>query len=413
MEKAPLFVNKKEVAFFIVGLLCAFCLSLSFEYYEFSKIKKTPVFTTNATILGVYKKYSKTGKEYQLLKLRTKHFDFYSFSKPINLGINDRVLVKFPTKQITFYKYLKSFFTQIYSLQLLQKASSDFLHVNVSKQHNSVQMQELFLALFFAKPYSKELRFKISQWGIAHLVAISGFHLGILSTILFFLCKPVYTFFQDKFFPYRNAYADLALVVFILLGIYVYYINVVPSILRAYVMSIVGFLLFAKNIKLLSFSTLFLCIGIILVFFPKLLFSISFFFSVMGVFYIYLFLHYFVSLNKYLVFFLLNFWVYVLMLPVVHYFFEIFTFYQLLSPFISMLFVLFYPIELFLHVIGFGGFFDVWIGKFLEVPMHIYALHVNLWSLLMYLSFSLLAIGLGFLLSLCPSLLCLFFSFKI
>lgn len=392
MEKAPLFLTKKEAVFFLIGLVCAFCLSLSFEYYKFSQIKRNPVFTTNAKILGIYDKYSKSGKKYQLLKLRTKHFDFYSFSKPTNLSINDKVLVKFPTEKITFYKYLKSFFIQIYSLQLLHKSFPDFLHVNVSKQHNSVQMQELFLALFFAKPYSKELRFKISQWGIAHLVAISGFHLGILSTILFFLLKPIYTFFQDKFFPYRNAYADLAFIVFILLGVYVYYINVVPSILRAYVMSIVGFLLFAKNIKLLSFSTLFLCIGIILVFFPKLLFSVSFFFSVMGVFFIYLFLHYFAFLNKYLIFFLLNFWVYVLMLPVVHYFFDIFTFYQLLSPLISMLFVLFYPIELFLHVTSFGGIFDVWIGKFLEVPMSIYSLHVSLWHLLIYLLFSLLAI---------------------
>ena len=82
-------------------------------------------------------------------------------------------------------------------------------------------------------PISKELREDITKWGIAHLVAISGFHLGILSAILFFLLKPIYTFFQDRYFPYRNRTDDLAFIVFLLLGSYAYFIDMTPSVVRA------------------------------------------------------------------------------------------------------------------------------------------------------------------------------------
>lgn len=253
-------------------------------------------------------------------------------------------------------------------------------------------MQELFGALFFALPVSKELRDEIAQWGISHLVAISGFHLGVLSSILYFLLKPLYRFFQDRFFPYRNSFFDLAFIVFLLLGFYVYYIDLTPSVLRAYVMGIVGFFFFSKNMQILSFSTLFFTICLVLVFFPKLLFSISFWFSVAGVYYIFLFLHHFSHLRKSAIFILLNFWVYILMMPVIHYVFDVFSFYQLFSPLLSMGFVLFYPLVLFLHLIGFGGVFDTFLMQFLASKMSIYSLHVSFWSLAFYLCVSLVAI---------------------
>jgi competence protein ComEC len=393
MQKVPLFLNKKEAVFFFTALFTLFCFLLGKEYFDFSELKKSPVFYTNAKITGVYKKHSKSNTLYYLLKLRTKDFTFYTFKKKIkNLKLNDEVNVGFFTKKIVFYRYLKGFFTPTINLQLVKKNIPDPLHVKIKKQHKEEQMKELFGALFFATPYSKRLRFDISKWGISHLVAISGFHLGILSAILYLFFKPFYTFFQDKFFPYRNAHADIALIVFLCLGSYVYYINLVPSVLRAYVMSLAGFFLFANHIKFLSFQTLFTCIALILAFFPKLVFSLSFFFSVTGVFYIFLFLEHFSNLNKYAIFILLNFWVYLLMMPVVHYFFDIFTFYQLFSPLISMFFVLFYPIELFLHVINQGGIFDKWIIEFLQVQMQIYSLHVKSFSVAIYLLLSLLAI---------------------
>jgi len=90
----------------------------------------------------------------------------------------------------------------------------------------------------------------------------------------------------------------------------------------------------------------------------ELLFSISFWFSVSGIFLIYLFLHHFKDLKNYQTLLAINFWVYLTMIPIVHYIFPLFTPLQLLSPFLSLAFILFYPLELFLHLIGYGSLLD-------------------------------------------------------
>ena len=38
---------------------------------------------------------------------------------------------------------------------------------------------------FFATPLAKEVREKISLFGVSHLVALSGFHLGILWALVY------------------------------------------------------------------------------------------------------------------------------------------------------------------------------------------------------------------------------------
>lgn len=48
-----------------------------------------------------------------------------------------------------------------------------------------------------------------------------------------------------------------------------------------------GFYLISKNIKLISFVNLFLSICICIALFPRLLFSVGFLFSILGVFYIF------------------------------------------------------------------------------------------------------------------------------
>jgi competence protein ComEC len=393
MEKAPLFLNRKEFLIFL-GLVSIFlCFSYLLEYKKYTHLIKEPLFQTQARVLNIYDKESKKGKTYQVLKLKSDDFTFYTTRwKKIQIQKGSLVKVAIFTKNITFLSYLKGFYASSKWLRIIEQSKIDSLHVKVQSQHKESKMQELFGALFFALPVSKELRDEIAQWGISHLVAISGFHLGVLSSILYFLLKPLYRFFQDRFFPYRNSFFDLAFIVFLLLGFYVYYIDLTPSVLRAYVMGIVGFFFFSKNMQILSFSTLFFTICLVLVFFPKLLFSISFWFSVAGVYYIFLFLHHFSHLRKSAIFILLNFWVYILMMPVIHYVFDVFSFYQLFSPLLSMGFVLFYPLVLFLHLIGFGGIFDTFLTQFLASKMSIYSLHVSFWSLAFYLCVSLVAI---------------------
>ena len=68
----------------------------------------------------------------------------------------------------------------------------------IQNQHESSFGKELFLALFIAEPISKELREKVSMWGISHLIAISGYHLSFLFLISYFIFSKIYIFFQDR-----------------------------------------------------------------------------------------------------------------------------------------------------------------------------------------------------------------------
>ncbi|WP_024953647.1 ComEC/Rec2 family competence protein [Sulfurospirillum arcachonense] len=393
MTSVPLFITKKEFFYtlFVVALL--FFSSLSYEFYKYKKVTTYSLHVTDAKVLKYYPKKNKNDKVYHVLKLKSQDFTFYTVSwKDRNLTRGDTVKIGFFTNKIDFINYLKGFYATTKFLHVKNKYKQNSLISFVENQHKNELAKELYSALYFATPISKKLRENISQWGIAHLVAISGFHLGILSGILFFLLKPLYTFFQDKYFPYRNSYADLAFIVFVILGTYTYFIDMTPSVLRAYVMSIIGFLLFSRNIKIISFGTLFITVCAILILFPKLMFSIAFLFSVAGVFYIFLFLYHFSGLNKALVFILLHFWVYLLMLPIVHYVFDVFSLYQLFSPLLSMFFIVFYPLSLALHVIQFGDIFDHFLSWFFSLHVEVNSISTPFWFLGCYIVSSLVAI---------------------
>jgi competence protein ComEC len=390
MQSLPLFTNKKELLQTLLVIVVLFITSLSYEFYKYKNITTYSLYKTTAKVLNIYKKDT---KDYRVLKLKSDNFIFYTtYKKSLDINRNDEVKVIFYTKGIDFYSYLKGFYAYSKTLHVKKKAEIKSIVKLVEKQHKNNILKELYSALFFATPISKNLREDITVWGIAHLVAISGFHLGILSAILYFLLKPIYRFFQDRYFPYRNRNADLAFIVFLILGYYTYFLGMTPSVLRAFIMSLIGFFLFSHNIKIISFGTLFFTVCIILILFAHLLFSVAFWLSVSGVFYIFLFIYHFSKLNKIVIFILLHFWVYFLMLPIVHFVFDTFSLYQLFSPFISMLFLLFYPLSIFLHIVGLGGLMDSLLVRFLSLHVEVTSLVTPTWFLVSYLVLSLCAI---------------------
>jgi len=411
MVSLPLFSNKKEIFYTLLIVVVLFSLSISYEFYKYKNLTAYSLHVSDAKLISHYPKKSKKGKDYEVLKLRSDDFTFYTVSwKPLEIKRADTLKVAFYTKDISFFNYLKGFYANAKFIELKEKSVDNILEKYIENQHIREMPKELYRALFFATPVSQELRIDIAKWGIAHLIAISGFHLGILSGILYFLLRPFYTFAQDRLFPYRNSYADLAFLVFLILGTYTYLIDFTPSILRAYTMSLVGFLLFSRGIKIISFLTLFFTVSIVLILFPKLVFSIAFWLSVSGVFYIFLFLHHFSMLNKTAIFILINFWVYVLMLPIIHYIFDVFSFYHFLSPLISMVFVLFYPLSLALHVSGFGGLLDGLLSWFFSLHVETIDLVTPLWFLGVYLGLSLLAMRFKLFALLLPIFsICIFF----
>ena len=398
LESIPLFLNKKELFLTLLLFFILFLISLGYEYHNYKKIVSKPLHVSNFTkVLNHYEKSSKNGRKYDVFKLKSAEgYSFYTVSwKKRDIKTGDILKVGFNTEKLTFIDYLKGFFAPSLFIKKLKSNEQSLLEKvreYIVKQHNSKITKEVFSALFLATPISKETREKIQKLGISHLIAISGFHLGFLGAVLFFVLKIPYTILQERFFPYRNRKFDVTLVVFLILFLYMYMLDFTPSLLRSFVMGVFGFYLYDRNIKILSFENLLISALFIVALFPKLIFSISFWFSLSGVFYIFLFLHHFSKLNKVLLFVLLNFWVYVTMLPVVHYIFPSFTILQFISPVLSMLFLVFYPLSLILHIFGLGYFLDFPIEWLLNLNAKSYQITTPTWYLVCYVVLSLASI---------------------
>ncbi|WP_291953086.1 ComEC/Rec2 family competence protein, partial [Campylobacter sp.] len=346
--------------------------------------------------LSSHIKENKNGKKYQVLKLKNSKFTFYTLNyKILNLDQNKLINLKIITKNINFKDYLsKNFFIPSYDIeQISSNKQENFITQYFLNQHQNTKIIEFYGALFFAKNISYQLRQDINFYGIAHLIAISGYHLGLLFSFCFLILTPIYAFFQKKYFPYRNLKFDISLLVFILLISYTFLINFPPSYIRALCMALFGFYLYCKNINILSFNFLFLSVACCISIFPQLLFSVGFLFSILGVFYIYLYFYHFKnSFSNLTHIFFLNFWTFLAMILPVLYFFPLLSFQQFLAIPLSIIFVIFYPLVLLLHIIGYGDFLDKILIHFFDIKFYSIDFKVSFYFYLAYLFMSLLAI---------------------
>ena len=396
MEKPKLFETKKSFVWSVVVLLLLLVVRLFFEYQAYRDFISKPFYYTYANVLNAYEK-SKNGKHYKVLKLRsTDGFVFYTTShKKENFNHKYLRLQIYPSKSISFKDYLGTFYvkSRIKSSEKLPSTFKDELLEKVASQHNLTSLQSFYNAIFFATPVDKKLREKISMLGVSHLVALSGFHLGILWGLLYGLLLFFYKPLQQKFFPYRYALIDVGLVVMIFLSIYLWFVNFPPSLVRSYAMVLVGWHVLLLGIELLSFTFLTTILSLLIVLFPSLLVSLSFWLSVSGVFYIFLLLQYTKEYNKWLITTLfIPLGIFILMLPVVHHIFGVTNSYQLLSPLLSLLFIPFYPLVILLHLVGLGGVFDTLLIWLFSLPKESVDNILPLWMTAIYMLLSIGAI---------------------
>ncbi len=229
----------------------------------------------------------------------------------------------FDTRNITFYTYLKGFFTKILYFERGEKNNSvkEKIIKNIEENHDDFMIRELFNALFLAIPVSSQLRDIITAYGIAHVVALSGFHIVVLSFVIYWILYFPYSFLQNRYFPYRNRRFDILLITMAILFYYLLLTDIVPSLLRAFVLFSLGLYLLRSNIKVISYLTLFYTFLIVIALFPQYIFNIGFWFSIFAVFYIYLFIQYFKNGNKILLYIFFNIWMFLIFNPIVHFFF--------------------------------------------------------------------------------------------
>lgn len=382
LEKLSLFNTKKEFLLFILTSLFILSYSLLIEFNNYTNLTKFDSNLVNATVIKQYEKTKPTKKgklkTYQVLKLKSdRGFTFYTtVGKNFPNSVNKKLQLEIWAGKISFYEYMRYFyaFSKVLNIDtnstLKQKLNS-----RISSQHQNQDIVDIYQALYTATPLDSKLQSTFSTLGISHLFAISGFHLGVLAGLLFFLFKAPYKFFQNSYFPYRSYKVDSFIIISSILLLYLLFLDSPASLLRSFVMLVIGFVLYDRGFKIISMMTLFLTVVFILSFFPRLFFSIGFWLSVSGVFYIFLFMINFKHLSKTWQFILIPFWVYLMMLPISLSIFENFSLYHPISILWTTLFTLFYPLSILLHLIGLGDLLNnslVWIISLGEVENKLY-----------------------------------------
>ncbi len=396
LEKPKLFPEKKTFVWVMLIFLFVILVRIFIEYQSYQSFISKPFFYTYAKVLHTYEK-STENKRYQVLKLRSENgFTFYTtnYSKD-NFNHKRLRLQIFPNKNISFIDYLGTFYvkSRMKDQALLPRTLKDELLEKVAAQHKNTSLQSFYNAIFFATPLEKDLREKISMLGVSHLVALSGFHLGILWGLVYGLLLLLYKPLQQRFFPYRHALFDVGLVAMILLGIYLWFVDFPPSLLRSYAMVLVGWIVLLLGMELLSFTFLSTIMLILVALFPSLVVSLSFGLSVAGVFYIFLLLQYTKGVKAWMIsLILIPLGIFVLMLPIVHGFFGVTSGYQLLSPLLSLLFIPFYPLMMVLHLLGFGSLFDTALLALFRMPQSSTEELFPMWAMLGYVGLSIGAI---------------------
>ena len=395
--------NYKEFFVLFVLCICIFAFNLSLEWLKFKDFKEQKhQALENVRVLQSYEKVGKKGRKYRVLKLQSEDFSFYTTTKLENeirrhQALNLRVI----NTGVKFKDYVsKSFYMPSYDFNVTSPETTprNSIISYFLSQHSDEKIVEFYGALFFALPVSLELRTDVNFYGIAHLIAISGYHIALIFSLAFFVLMPLYTFFQRRYFPYRNARFDLSVIIFVFLLCYAYLLGFVPSYIRSLVMALWGFYLLIKNVKILSFINLFFSVLFCLALFPQLLFSVGFLFSVMGVFFIFLYLHHFGKAwskgfwGNFGNVICLNIWTFFAMIMPVLYFFPLVSMQQILAIILSAAFVVFYPVALLLHLVGFGFLLDAPLLEFFNFKLYGTDMKIPLWLLLTYTGVALASI---------------------
>lgn len=383
-----LFTKYKENLLFVFGVVIIFCCSLGYQYSKYRDFKSSATYSSNAYVLTVY-------DDNKTLKLQDSNFIFYTHIYKHDLAYLDKLEIQLLTDNVSFIDFLSGFWTKSMMPQNLHQKHNQLLFEltnKVSSMHQNSHISSFFNALFFGTNLTKYVQIQSINFGILHLIALSGYHLSVIAGIIYFSLGFIYRYYHGKYFPYRNYKYDILIFTSFVLFLYVQLAGFIPSLIRSFAMYLFAIFLMRNNIKILSFYTLGIIITFLIAIFPQLIFSVGFWFSAWGIFYIYLYLHYFSKLNATVSFILFNIWIFFAMNPIVHYFFDMTSLWQLSSPIFTIFFIVFFPLEIILHAINFGGLLDVGIEFFLNIPTVQYAKLTNIFFFVFTIILSILSI---------------------
>lgn len=367
LERVDLFDYKSGSLFFLFLLFIA-SLSLSYEYYQFTKLKtfddpliRAEVIDQEVRLIGDVPKTS--------MKLRLENGASVRVAmSPYLRDLRGReVQVELQVAKVTFLDFLKGMHTRGIITEVYPSLSlKEQWYRRIASVHEDQWMRELYGALFVATPMSQEFQTLVGAMGLSHILSISGYHYGIISLIAYFLLRSPYRWLQNRYFPYRHGNRDLFFMVLGILFFYLWALEFIPPMVRAFGMIAVGYWLYDRGIKIVSLQTLSITVGVLLAFFPTLLFSLGFWFSSFGVLSIFIFIRYYEHWKPWQIFLALHIWCYLVLLPISLSIFGTFGWWHIGSIPLALLFNLYYPAVLVLHVMPWGDWFDPYLLKMFE-----------------------------------------------
>lgn len=379
LERVDLFDLKSGSLFFLFLLFIA-SLSLSYEYYQFTELKtfddplvRAEVIDQEVRLIAEQPKTS--------MKLRLENGSSVRCAmSPYLRDLRGReVLVELQVGKVTFIDFLKGIHTRGVITEVYPELSlKERWYRRIASVHEDQWMRELYGALFVATPMSQEFQALVGAMGLSHILSISGYHYGIISLIAYFLLRPPYRWLQNRYFPYRHGNRDLFLLVFGILFFYLWALEFIPPMVRAFGMIAVGYWLYDRGIKIVSLQTLLIAVGVLLAFFPKLFFSLGFWFSSFGVLSIFIFIRYHEHWKPWQIFLALHLWCYLVLLPISLSVFGTFGWWHMGSIPLALVFNLYYPVVLGLHLTPWGDLFDPYLLQMFEAG-DIHTVTIPLW----------------------------------
>lgn len=380
LERVDLFDLKSGSLFFLFLLFIA-SLSLSYEYYQFTELKtfddplvRAEVIDQEVRLIAEQPKTS--------MKLRLENGSSVRCAmSPYLRDLRGRdVLIELQVAKVTFIDFLKGIHTRGVITEVYPELSlKEKWYRRIALEHEDQWMRELYGALFVATPMSQEFQALVGAMGLSHILSISGYHYGIISLIAFFLLRSPYRWLQNRYFPYRHGNRDLFLLVLGILFFYLWALEFIPPMVRAFGMIAVGYWLYDRGIKIVSLQTLLIAVGVLIAFFPKLFFSLGFWFSSFGVLSIFIFIRYYEHWKPWQIFLALHLWCYLVLLPISLSIFGTFGWWHIGSIPLALVFNLYYPIVLGLHLTPWGDVFDPYLLQMFEAG-DIHTVTIPLWA---------------------------------
>lgn len=380
LERVDLFDLKSGSLFFLFLLFIA-SLSLSYEYYQFTKLKTFDDPLIRAEVIDQeVRMIAEQPKTSMKLRLENGSSVRCAMSPYLRDLRGREVLVELQVAKVTFIDFLKGIHTRGVITEVYPELSlKERWYRRIALEHEDQWMRELYGALFVATPMSQEFQALVGAMGLSHILSISGYHYGIISLIAFFLLRSPYRWLQNRYFPYRHGNRDLFLLVLGILFFYLWALEFIPPMVRAFGMIAVGYWLYDRGIKIVSLQTLLIAVGVLIAFFPKLFFSLGFWFSSFGVLSIFIFIRYYEHWKPWQIFLALHLWCYFVLLPISLSIFGTFGWWHIGSIPLALVFNLYYPIVLGLHLTPWGDVFDPYLLQMFEAG-DIHTVTIPLWA---------------------------------